>query len=160
MDAKVSWKGRMSFEGMAGTGFTVPLGTEPSVGGDNDGFLPIELMLVSLAGCTAMDVVSILNKKRQDVTGFEVQVQAPRAEAHPKVFLSARINYRVTGRGVDEAALVRAIELSATRYCPAQAMLGKAFPMELHYQIYEQDGGDEPVIQGVWNLPQETLRGN
>ena len=160
MDAKVSWKGRMTFEGTAETGFIVPLGAEPAVGGDNDGFHPIELMLVSLAGCTAMDVISILAKKRQDVTGFEVEVHASRAESHPKVFLSAQIDYRVTGRGVDEAALVRAIELSATRYCPAQAMLGKVFPMELHYRIYEEDGGNEPVIEGAWSLPQEDLRGS
>ncbi len=145
----------MSFVGSAETGFLVPLGAEPAVGGDNDGFRPIELMLVSLAGCTAMDVISILNKKRQDVTDFEVKVNASRAEGHPKVFLSARLDYRVTGRSVDEAALVRAIELSATRYCPAQAMLGKAFPIEMRYQIYEENGGDEPVIEGVWALPQE-----
>jgi putative redox protein len=113
-------------------------------------------VLVSLAGCTAMDVISILNKKRQDVTDFEVKVNAPRADGHPKVFISARIDYLVTGHSVDEAALVRAIELSATRYCPAQAMLGKAFPMELHYQIFEEkDGKRELVTEGVWSMPQE-----
>jgi putative redox protein len=84
MEAKVNWKGRLSFTGTADTGFTLPLGANPKVGGDNDGFRPMELMALSLAGCTAMDVISILTKKRQEVTGFEVQVHADRAEEHPK----------------------------------------------------------------------------
>ena len=141
MDAKVTWSQRMSFIGTASTGFSVPLGAEPGVGGDNDGFRPLELMAVSLAGCTAMDVISILQKKKQDVTGFQVRVEASQPETHPHVFTRARITYQVTGRSLDEAALLRAIELSATKYCPAQAMLSKAFPMDLIYEIYENGGG-------------------
>ena len=68
MNAKVDWKGRMSFTGSADSGFEIPLGSHPEVGGDNDGFRPMELMAVSLAGCTAMDVISILKKKRQEVS--------------------------------------------------------------------------------------------
>jgi putative redox protein len=150
MNAKVNWKGRMSFTGSADTGFEVPLGASPVVGGDNDGFRPLELMAVSLAGCTAMDVLSILQKKRQNVTDFEVTVTADRTEEHPKVFTAATIEYRVTGHGVDEKSVVRAIELSAERYCPAQAMLGQVFPMELKYFIYEDngDGEKELVVSG------------
>jgi putative redox protein len=147
MDAKVTWKGRMSFDGTADTGFTVPLGTEPELGGDADGFRPLELMAVSLAGCTAMDVISILTKKRQEVTAFDVQVSAARAEEHPRVFTGAVITYHVSGKNIDEAAVLRAIELSATRYCPAQAMLSKAFPMELKYEIREEGG---EVKTGTW----------
>ena len=84
MDAKVTWNGRMSFTGTADTGFSVPLGAEAAVGGDEDGFRPMELILTGLAGCTAMDVVSILQKKRQDVTAFNVQVHAERAEEPPQ----------------------------------------------------------------------------
>ena len=137
MDAKVTWKEGMSFTGSSDTGFDVPLGAEPEAGGTDDGFHPIELMAVSLAGCTAMDVISILKKKQQDVRAFEVQVHAKRAEEHPKVFTQALITYLATGHGVDEAALRRAIELSATKYCPAQAMLGKVMPIEMKYEIYE-----------------------
>lgn len=156
MDAKVNWKGRLSFDGTAESGFTIPLGTDPSVGGDNDGSRPLELMAISLAGCTAMDVISILSKKRQDVTDFEVRVHTDRAEGHPKVFTGARIDYLVSGHKVDEAAVVRAIELSAVRYCPAQAMLAKVFPMELHYSIFEAgDGESKLVIEGQWKPPQE-----
>jgi putative redox protein len=110
------------------------------VGGANDGFRPLELMAVSLAGCTAMDVISILRKKQQQVTAFDVEVHAEQAEEHPRVFTRAAVTYLVTGRGVDEAAVLRAIELSATKYCPAQGMLGKVFPMELLYEIYEEQG--------------------
>ena len=153
MQAKVDWKGRMSFVGSSDSGFSIDLGTDPAVGGDNDGFRPLELMAISLAGCTAMDVISILSKKRQDVTGFEVQVNAGRAEEHPKVFTNAVVDYLVTGHSVDEAAVVRAIQLSAERYCPAQAMLAKVFPMELRYQIFEEkDGGKELVKEGTFSL--------
>ncbi len=143
MDAKVTWRGRMSFTGTADTGFEVPLGASPQVGGDNDGFRPIELMAVSLAGCTAMDVISILQKKRQEVTDFEVNVHTDRAEQHPKVFTRAVVEYHVTGRGVSEAAVLRAIELSSVRYCPAQAMLSQVVPISLRYFIYEDRGDGE-----------------
>lgn len=138
----------MSFSGSAASGFNVPLGTDPAVGGNNDGFKPLELMAISLAGCTAMDVMSILRKKQQAVSAFEVVVQAQQPETHPHVFTSARIVYKLTGENLNESALRRAIELSATKYCPAQAMLSKAFPMELCYEIYSNDGS--LVLSGVW----------
>jgi putative redox protein len=151
MDAKVTWSNGMSFTGSAETGFNVPLGADPSVGGANDGFRPLELMAVSLAGCTAMDVVSIIRKKQQAVTAFEVQVSAEQQHEHPHVFTKAVITYRVTGHNIDEAAVLRAIELSATKYCPAQTMFAKAFPMELVYEIYEdKDGNKELVKKGQW----------
>jgi len=140
MNATVAWRQGLSFTGKAGTGFEVPLGADPGVGGTNDGFRPLELMAVSLAGCTAMDVISILTKKKQEVTAFEVKVHTEQAEEFPKVFTHAVITYLVTGLAVDEAAVERAIELTATKYCPAQAMLGKVVPMELVYEIYEDEG--------------------
>ncbi len=141
MDAKVNWKGKMSFNASADSGFSIDLGTEPALGGDNDGFRPLELMGVSLAGCTAMDVISILSKKRQEVTAFDVRMHAERAEEHPRVFTKAVLTYVISGHQIDESALRRAIELSATRYCPAQAMLSKAFPIQLNYEIYEEQAG-------------------
>lgn len=138
MQATVNWDHGMSFVGSADTGFAVPLGAAVEVGGDDDGFRPLELMLVSLAGCTAMDVMSILTKKRQEITGFRVSVDAERAEEHPKVFTAITVHYHVTGRNVDPAAVERAIELSETRYCPAQAMLAKAVPIDHKYTITEE----------------------
>jgi putative redox protein len=137
MDAKVTWKQGMSFDGAANTGFTVPLGADPSVGGANDGFRPLELMAVSLAGCTAMDVISILKKKQQQVSAFEVNVHADQADDHPHVFTHVVIEYVVTGKGIDPAAVERAMQLSKDKYCPAQSMLAKAVPMELKYTILE-----------------------
>lgn len=150
MQVKVTWKGRLSFDGEAESGFTLPLGTTSEVGGDNDGFRPMELMALSLAGCTAMDVISILSKKRQSVSDFRVEVKTERAAEHPKVFTHASIEYHVTGKGVQEEAVVRAIELSATRYCPAQAMLKQVFPIDLVYYIYEveEDGSVKRVVEG------------
>ena len=137
MNAKVTWGGRLTFTGTASTGFTVPLGADPSVGGDNDGFRPMEMFAIGIAGCTAMDVISILLKKRQDVTDFEVYVQAEQASEHPRVFTDVQIEYIVTGHGVDEKAIKRAIELSETKYCPAQGMLAKVVPITSTYQIRE-----------------------
>jgi putative redox protein len=137
--AKVTWQGRMSFEGTADTGFSLPLGANPNVGGDNDGFRPMELMALSLAGCTAMDVISILSKKRQHVTKFEVQVHAERAEEHPKVFTHVQIEYLIEGHQVDPAAVERALDLSANKYCSAQQMLIKAVEIEHTYRITESN---------------------
>jgi putative redox protein len=140
MDAQVTWQGNMAFDATASSGFHVKLDTAPSVGGEDDGFRPLELMLVSLAGCTAMDVISILRKKRQDVTNFEVRVNAEQTDDHPHVFTKMQVEYVVTGRGVSADAVKRAIELSETKYCPAQAMLGKIIPMELNFTIHEAEG--------------------
>ena len=141
MDAKVIWQQGLHFSATADSGFEVPLGAEAESGGAEDGFRPLELMAVSLAGCTAMDVISILKKKQQVVTAFEVKVQSDQAQVFPKVFTHSLITYQVTGHNVDEQAVRRSIELSATKYCPAQAMLSKVVPMELRYEIYE---GDSP----------------
>ena len=155
MNASVTWQQGLSFTGKADSGYEVPLGAEPEVGGASDGFEPIELMAVSLAGCTAMDVISILTKKKQKVTGFEVKVKTERATEFPKVFTHAVITYLVTGHEVDEVALVRSIELSATKYCPAQAMLAKVFPIELAYELYEDEGSGKKRLakKGVYRQP-------
>lgn len=152
MNAKVLWSNGLSFTGTAGSDFEVALGADPSVGGENDGFRPMELLGVSLAGCTAMDVISILRKKRQEVTAFEVRVLGEKAAEHPKVLTEAVIEYEVTGRGIDEAAVRRAIQLSAERYCPVQAMLSKALPIRLEYAIYEGESTEcrDLVVQGPW----------
>lgn len=136
-NAKVTLRDGMSFTGTAGSGFTVNLGASSAVGGADDGFRPMELMLVSLAGCTAMDVISILRKKRQEVSHFEVKVQTERATEHPKVFTDILLTYVVYGEDIDEEAVARSIELSVTKYCSAHAMLSKAVPIRHTYEIGE-----------------------
>jgi len=139
VDAKVILKEHMSFSGSAESGFTVPLGTSPDLGGDDDGFRPMELLAIGLAGCTAMDVISILQKKKQAVTAFEVLVHADLAEEHPHVFTKIVIEYVVSGHAVEQAAVERAVQLSADKYCPAQAMFSKAAPIELKITIQAGD---------------------
>jgi putative redox protein len=129
MEAKVVWKGKMSFDGSSESNFTLPLGTDPALGGNDDGFRPMELIGIGLAGCTGMDVISILQKKQQRVTNFEVQVHAEKSTEHPKVFTRIEVEYVVTGDNIDRSAVERAVELSVTKYCPAQAMLSKAVPI-------------------------------
>jgi putative redox protein len=126
MDAKVVWKGKLSFDGSAEGGISVPIGTRSSSGGDGDGISPMELTAIALAGCTAMDVIEILRKKRQNVTGFEVKVHAVRTDEHPRIFTNIMVEYVVTGRQVEKSAVERAVELSVTKYCSVQAMLGKS----------------------------------
>src|SRR5689334_1337583 len=105
MDAQVIWHEGMHFTGSAGSGFELALDAGPAVGGANGGFGPLELLAIGLAGCTAMDVISILRKKRQEVTAFDVQVHAgQQQDEHPHVFTSANILYLVRGHKVDEAA--------------------------------------------------------
>lgn len=137
MEAKVTWSKGLSFTGSADTGFTVPLGAAPDVGGENDGFRPMELIATGLAGCTAMDVISILLKKREQVTAFEVIARTDRAESHPKVFTRVMLEFHVTGHEISLDSVLRAIELSAEIYCPANAMFKQIMPIEIKYFIYE-----------------------
>ena len=138
MDATAVWEKGLSFTGTAhGSGYSLPLGTDPSVGGENDGFRPAELLLVGLAGCTGMDVISILSKKRLEITGFEVKTHGERAEEHPKRFTGFVVEYVVRGRNVDRAAVERAVELSETKYCSVMATLRSAGPIERKITILE-----------------------
>lgn len=139
MDVTLSWRGRMTFEGVGPSGFAQRLDTDQSAGGDDSGARPMEFIAMGLAGCTAMDVISILSKKQQVVTDFQVHFHGDRANEHPKVFTRSVIEYHIYGTNVDEAAVIRAIELSAEKYCPAQAMLEKAFPIQLTYKIFDSD---------------------
>lgn len=137
MDASVKLEQRMRFAGTADTGFEVVMDSGLSVGGDNTGPRPMELILIGLCGCTAMDVISILRKKRTSVSGLEVKAHAERAASHPKIFTDIHLEYIVSGNNVDPKAVERAIELSAETYCPAQAMLALAANMTTSYKIIE-----------------------
>ena len=138
MDAKVTWKGKLAFEAIADSGKTIVLDS----GSDAErlGPGPMEVVAMSMAGCTAMDVISIMEKKKQDVTNFEVKVHAERAEDYPKVYTRAELVYEVTGHALDEAAVLRAIELSVQKYCPVHAMLSQSFPITERYIIFEDEG--------------------
>ena len=138
MSARVTLEAAMRFTAESGSGHSVTLDADRGGGGGgNLGFRPMELLLVGLAGCTGMDVISILRKKRQDVTAYVVQVRGVRAEEHPMVFVEITVEHIVTGHAVQPEAVARAIHLSEERYCGAGAMLGKVAHLTHTYRIVE-----------------------
>jgi putative redox protein len=118
--------------------FRIDLDAEESVGGQGAGAQPLRLVLLGMAGCTAMDVISVLRKKRQQVSGLEVEVRGSRVDEHPRVYDHIEVVYRVRGKKVDSKAVERAIELSETRYCPAIAMIGEVTELTNRYEIEEE----------------------
>lgn len=125
-EARVVWQEGLRFKVHAPAGHTL---TIDSPQGTNAGPSPMALVLIALAGCTAMDVISILQKQRQPVTGLEVVVAAERAEEHPRVFTGYEVTYIVHGAGVDRDAVERAVSLSEDKYCSVGAMLRQAAPL-------------------------------
>lgn len=131
-------------DGMHFAGYGYPASDEASVhldaaedfGGRGLGDRPQSLLLVSLCGCTGMDVISILRKKRQNVTGLEVHASAPKADEHPRVYTSIHLTYHVTGDDVDPAAVERAIQLSLENYCPVAGLLKAVVPIDTSYEIH------------------------
>jgi len=129
MKATIKWAGGASFEGMPGSGHTVVMDGPPEAGGENRGCRPMELLLLGLGGCTAFDVVAILRKARQPVTGCVVEVEAERSEKVPKIFTRIHLHYRVSGDGLSPKQVERAVSLSKDKYCSASIMLGKSAEM-------------------------------
>lgn len=153
MEAKVSWQKDLNFVGVADSGYQVKMASHSS---PEEGVGPVEMVALALAGCTAMDVISILKKKQQQVTSFEVKVHAERAREDPKVITRAVLEYVVCGQDVQEAALLRAVELSVTKYCGVHAMLSKSFPIQLQYSIYQEGGSEKPQLHKEGNIPAFT----
>ncbi len=135
MNATITLQDGMYFTAMPDSGVVVPLESGPPEGQARRGASPMELLMISLAGCTAMDVVSILRKKRQNMTGFEIRIHAERATDHPKVFTSFALEYVVRGIDIDPEAVDRAIQLSTETYCSVHAMLEKAAHITTRYTI-------------------------
>jgi putative redox protein len=149
MDAKVSWEKDLQFTGVADGGFAVHMDSHPTA---ETGVSPVEMVALALAGCTAMDVISILVKQRQDVTSFDVRIHAERATDYPKVITRAVLDYVVVGHAVQESALMTAIDRSVKKYCPVHAMLKQSFPIDFHYSILEEAGNGMQTLvkQGVF----------
>lgn len=137
MKARIKWVQDATFVGESGSGHAIVLDGPPESGGRNLGVRPMELLLIGLGGCTAFDVVHILKKARQPVTDCVVEVQAERADTVPKVFTNIHVRYIVTGKGLPEVQVKRAIELSKEKYCSASIMLGKAVQITHDYEIVE-----------------------
>lgn len=132
----------MTVRATTGSGFEIAYDTDAS--DERAGPSPNETLLAALAACASMDVASILRKKRQVPTTYEIAVTGERAAEHPRVYTSIVVEHRVTG-DIDAEALRRSIELSATRYCPVNAALSKGVRVEHRYRLVRDAQDDEPV---------------
>lgn len=128
-----SWKGDMAFEAVLAGGHNLIMDASSEVGGKNSGPRPKELMLASLAGCTGMDVISILKKMRIEPKNFDIKIEADLTEEHPKHYEKMHIIYSFSGENLDREKLIKAVELSQERYCGVSAAYKKA--MELSYEV-------------------------
>lgn len=138
MKARVQWAGDALFLGESGSGHAVVMDGPPDAGGRNLGIRPMEMLLIGLGGCSNFDVVSILRKGRQPVESCEVFLDAERADEEPKVFTKIHLHFVVKGRGLKEAQVKRAVELSAEKYCSASIMIGKT--AEIVHEIEVAEG--------------------
>jgi putative redox protein len=125
----------MAFRARAGTGYELVIDTSPDHGGASSGFEPLELLTVALGGCTAIDVIAILRKKRQVVTGYQIRVASRQATDHPQIYTHFVVLHILQGPALDPRAVARAIELSALKYCPVGAMLAHAAQIEHQFRI-------------------------
>lgn len=142
--AQVTWTGPgLRMVGEANDGPAVIIDSAGQYG-NRTGPAPMELILLGLAGCTAMDVISIMSKKRQPLTNLQVKVEADRANEHPHVYTKIHLEYVAYGVGLDEQALTRAITLSEEKYCSAQAMLKQAAEITSSYRIVESPNPTQP----------------
>jgi putative redox protein len=137
MECTVRWHDGMSFIGETGSGHLVAMDGAPEAGGRNLAPRPMEMLLVGTGGCSSYDVVLILQRSHQEVTGCEVKISAERAAADPKVFTSIHFHFVVTGKGLKRSIVERAIKMSAEKYCSASIMLGKTAEISHDFEILE-----------------------
>jgi putative redox protein len=133
---KTEWTGDMSFEATVGD-HSIQLDAAPESGGKNNGMRPKPLMLVALAGCTGMDVVSILKKMRVPFEAFDISVEADMAEEHPKVYTSMKVIYTVKGKDVNRENVEKAVNLSKDKYCGVSAFYGKVIDIEFEIKYID-----------------------
>jgi putative redox protein len=137
MKAKITWINGRAFLGESGSGHSVVMDGAPEAGGRNIGVRPMEMMLLGLGGCTAFDVVMILEKSREKVTGCEIELVAERASEDPKVFTAVKMVYTLTGKALKPAAVERAINLSSEKYCSASKMFEKTATITHEWNVVE-----------------------
>lgn len=136
MKVKVNWEGKMRFEAVGDSGHTVVMDTAPSMGGEDQGPRPMEMVLMALGGCTGIDVVAIMNKQRAPIDRLEIEIDAERAAEEPRVFTSAVIKYHIWGSDVAEDKVRRAIELTQEKYCSVLHMVNKTAKIDYSYEIH------------------------
>jgi len=127
--------GNMQFLGSDEDGLTVMMDASPDLGGENKGIRPVALLLISLAGCSGMDIISILRKKKQTITGYEIKVSGERREEHPRIFTKIKVEHIVRGENIDPRAVERAVQLSTDTYCSVMAMLKQTADIDVAFRI-------------------------
>ncbi|MHB1202017.1 MAG: OsmC family protein [Acidithiobacillus sp.] len=139
MKARVQWMGpeQMSFVAESESGHALVMDGSAEIGGRNLGPRPMELLLMGLGGCSSIDVVLILQRSRQQIRDCAVELSAERASEDPKVFTRIHLHYVLTGKGLDEKRVERAVALSAEKYCSASIMLSKTAEITHDYEIRE-----------------------
>jgi len=135
MEMTMKWHEGLSFTGSNPSGQEVYISNDKDADGSRTGFSPIQLVALGLGACSGMDVVSIMQKKRQDVQDFDIKVNYERREEHPRIWSEINVEYILTGKDIDSEALERSIELSIENYCAAHAMLSKAVEITTSYKI-------------------------
>ena len=141
MKARIKWVEDRTFVGESGTGHKIVLGTRATPDGPTPGPSPMELVLIGTGGCTAFDVVQILEKGREAVEDCIVEMEAERAETEPKEFTRIHMHFVVKGRNLAPAKVERAIQLSADKYCSASAMLAKTAEITHDFEVVDTVGG-------------------
>ena len=137
---RVKWNGKRRFVAWDEAGHSVVMDAKAEYHGDGSGVRPVELVLYALAGCTGMDVISILEKKRQRVTDFELEITGTqRTDGFPRIYEHIEVTYVVTGVGVKEEAVARAIELSEEKYCSVKGMLGEQVTVTTSFRVVEDE---------------------
>ena len=135
----VEWLGGSAFRASSAGAPSIVLESAPA-GVERRGPSPMEAVLLSLGGCTGIDVLSTLQKMRQDVTGYAVQVRGERRDEHPRIYTTIVVEHVVRGRGLTASAVERAVALSAEKYCSVSAMLEAAARVEVTFRIEEDEG--------------------
>jgi putative redox protein len=136
--AKVTYTNGLQFVGESSSGHAIVMDGDPKVGGHNTGLRPMELLLVGLGGCAGMDVISIMKRKKQDVTGLDINVKGQKAENYPKKFTDINIEFIIKGRNISEDALKKSIDLSMNKYCSVKATLEGAAKINYSYKIIQE----------------------
>ena len=137
MKTRITWLEDMAYVAQSDSGHALVIDGPPELGGHNIGPRPMELLLMGMGGCTAIDVVNILRKARQELRGCELQIDAERADSDPKVFTTIQIHFILTGKNLSAKHVERAIHLSAEKYCSASIMLGKTAQITHTFELRE-----------------------
>lgn len=137
MKAEIKWVEKRTFLGKSGSGFTLPFGTASGEDGIRPGPSAMELVLIGTGGCSAWDVVQILEKGREKVEDCVCEMEAERADTDPMVFTKIHMHFIVTGRGLNRDKVARAISLSADKYCSASAMMAKTADVTHDFELVE-----------------------